>query len=223
MELSYTQEFYLAAVNAKGKIRTLERAVCFVVGGMMELIEGGFIERDIKNKLIAAKPLEDELAYLKPLYDRITTRKKPRDMRETAMEYLDGWRLNPLLQSVGASLETAGLAEKIEHAKPKKVRYAPKPEAAARVLEKVRAVLKGGSATDETLCLLAMLDRGNVLRKQFSKEEARALRDEARKDAHNASIKPALDYVYIYVTVAFFIIIAFPAFLSAVFNIFVWS
>ena len=216
--LSYTQEFYLVSVNEKGKMRTLERHVCFVVGGMMELLEGGYIERDIKNRLVAARAWDDELAYLKPLYDRITTRKKPRDMREIALDYMDTWRIRPLMQSVGASLAARGLAEEIAHKKPKKVRYAPKPEAAAPLLEKVRAVRKDGSADDGTLCLLAMMDRGNMLRKLFGKEEGRALRDISRKSEQSASIKPALDYILLYVSVAIILIVFMPVFVNMLFR-----
>ena len=61
-DLSYTQEFYLCAVNAKGKFPwTNEEALrCLLAGATMELLESGVIARDAKGKLHAARAWGDD-------------------------------------------------------------------------------------------------------------------------------------------------------------------
>lgn len=55
--LSYTQEYFLCAINKKGNIPALDDTfpVCLVVGALMELLNHGYITRDEKINLLSAK------------------------------------------------------------------------------------------------------------------------------------------------------------------------
>jgi hypothetical protein len=183
-DLSYTQEFYLCAVNAKGNIPALDDGsipACFVAGGIMDLTDRGLIASDEKDRLVIAKPWDDTLPYLKPLYEKIASFEKPKDAADIAAEHyvFGGKALNALLSAIGLSLVEAGCADDLtaNGLFKEKIKYIPKPEAATRVIEKVRAeFLEGGTITDETRNLAALLDRGNLIRNYFSKVETAALK-----------------------------------------------
>jgi len=85
--LSYTQEYFLCAVNSKGNIASLNGGIPLVVSSIMELLSHRYITHDEKGRLIADKMWDDKLSYLKPLYETITSMKKPRPINEIALDY----------------------------------------------------------------------------------------------------------------------------------------
>lgn len=202
-ELSYTQEYFLCAVDKKGSIpayKSAQAPACLLVGGIMELFGKGFIAHDEKNKLVIAKPLDDTLRYLKPLYEIF---QEPQDAAGIAESYLEGSSqraFDGLLAAFGVSLVKSGCADEvtIKGLFSKKTKHVPKPEAAARVIEKVRTgFLGGGAITDETLCVAALLDKGEFMRNFFSKSEAAELKkriQEERKSDSHGQVKELLDY-----------------------------
>jgi hypothetical protein len=134
-ELSYTQEYFLCAVNGKGNIPELkspEISACLITGGILELLDRGFIARNEKNKLSARKPWNNAAPYLKPLYDTIAAFKKPKDVISAAEPYLLGGKsLSGLMTLYGTSLVAVGCADETvtQGLLKAKTKYVPKPEA----------------------------------------------------------------------------------------------
>jgi len=201
-DLSFTQEYYLCAVNSKGNspLDGGEFSACLVIGDLMEMLGQGLISKDEKNRFSAARPWDESLPYAKPLYDAIASSKKPR----TASDFLFGLsfkELSSLSASIGASLAAAGAADEINNQGlfKNKTKYVPKPEAVTRVIEKVRAeFLEEGPLTDETVCLAALLDAGNLIHHYFSKVEARSVKSRL-KEIHESetysAVKEILDTI----------------------------
>ena len=193
--LSYTQEFYLCAVNAKGDVplmRSVEIHSALFAGGILELLEHGFIgfgknERAaaVKNDLIVvAKPLDEVYSYLKPLYDEIAAQKKPLKLKNLVMWEFKPKLYNGLQSALGSSLVALGLAEELDAQGllKNKQKYAPKPEVAAPIINKIRTeILESGVIADETLCLAALLDRSKIIGGYFSKAESVTLKNDLKK------------------------------------------
>ena len=198
--LSYTQEYFLCAINGKGRISVSAGKLCLIVSGITELVGRGYIARDGKEKLVAVQGWDNGLPYLKPLYETIAAFKKPRRIGEIAINY-SGKRFNELFSAVGASLTESGCAD--EMTKKGLVRettkYIPRTEAVKRVVEKVRAEFLGeGGMSDGTICLAALLDVSGMIKKYFSKFERPDIKkriEEARKNETYAAVKKILDEI----------------------------
>jgi len=201
-DLSFTQEYYLCAVNSKGNspIDGGEFTACLVIGDIMEMLGQGLISKDEKNRFSIAKSWDDSLPYTKPVYDAIASSKRPKE----AADYLFGLNfkeINNLSSSIGASLVSAGCADEADNQGffKNKTKYVPKPEAVTSVIEKVRAeFLEDGPMTDETVCLAALLDAGNLIRDYFSKVEAKLLKDrlkEIKESETYSAVREIIDYI----------------------------
>lgn len=203
--LSYTQEYYLCAINAKGNMPALsgsEVGACLVAGGVLEMVEQGCLTRSEKGALLPASPLSENLSYLSPLYDRITSYRKPRDIKGIVEDFalsLSSKPLMALVASIGASLADAGCANALPPNRNGIVKYAPSPAAVTPVIEKIRAeFLEDGALTDETTILAAMLDHMGLIRNYFSKVESETMKariKQVRKDEAAAPVKAILDYL----------------------------
>lgn len=188
--LSYVQQYFICIVNRKGKISTLDGvsiAASLVMGEIAELISRGYIVRDEKNKISIVKPSDDGLVYLKPLYEAIAYFGKPEEIVRIVDMYASNVRLpgnyrkplDDLLAPIGKSLAEVGCAEEL----PKKgmiskeSKYAPKPEIATLVIEKIRMeFLENNVIENETLCLAALLDKSNTIPNYFSASETTLLK-----------------------------------------------
>jgi len=92
-QISHTKEFFMLAINEKGKIPAMKQTEiygCLLASSLMELINGGFVNKDEKGYFIIANQLDDNFSYLQPLYDRIVAAKKPKNIDKLATDYLSG-------------------------------------------------------------------------------------------------------------------------------------
>ena len=181
--LSYTQEFFLCAVNGKGDIAAFdsgEFATCMIAGGITELAGKGFIFREENGCYTAAKPWDDSLPYLKPLYEKIVSFNPPKGVEGVADLYISNHKtVDELVSAFGISLTAAGCMYELQNQglRKNKTKYIPKPEAVTDVVEKILGGFpEGGAVSDETLCLAALFDGGNLIRKYFNKAESNALK-----------------------------------------------
>lgn len=207
--LSYVQEYFLCATNSKGNMPAFDTAfpVCLVAGGIMALLSHGYIAYTEKTKVIAGKAWDDDLPYLKPLYETIVNAKKPKDAHGIVEEYvtLSQKPFNALSSAVGLSLVESGCADKVTHQGllKEKTRYVPKAEAVTRAIEKIRsAFLADGIITNETFCLAALLDKSDIIRHYFSKVEKEAMKKrimEVRQSEAYAFINGILAYIEAYI------------------------
>lgn len=112
-DLSITQEYYICAVNEKGRISdfSTERLVCFVAAGLLDLQLEGCLSLDKKNVTVTG-PLPAGRAYLKPLYEFLAEKgtMKPEKVMEAYTYSLSDKHIDALMGSVGTSLEEMGLA-----------------------------------------------------------------------------------------------------------------
>ncbi len=205
--LSYTQEYFMCAVNSKGNIPALDVTfpVCLVAGGIMELLSHGYITRFEKDKLVAGKTWDDYLSYLKPLYETIAASKKPKDAKAIATIYVAGFSQKPFnefFSAVGVSLVKLGCATELtkQGLLNEKTKYIPKAEDVTKIIEKVRAeFLEDGIISEETICLAALLDNAELIRNYFSKVEMEIVKKrikEVRKSEAYALTKKILEYIY---------------------------
>jgi hypothetical protein len=170
----------------------------------MELISKGYIIRAEKDKLVAGKAWDDEAPYLKPLYEIIVSLKKPKDSKGVAEVYALGFGQKPfdeLFSALGVSLVQSGRADEFKKKGllKEKTRYTPKEEAFKSIIEKIRAeFLESETITAETLSLTVMLDKSGLIRKYFSKDDAKAIKKrvkEAPKSDEYVLAKETLDYI----------------------------
>jgi len=171
-------------------------------GGILELFENGFIERDPDNKVIVAKPLTDGFCYLKPLYEYIAKEKpmKLKSQLRSLSNYVNSSKqFDELFPAIGISLVSLGCADEItsQGLLKSKERYAPKPEAVKLVIDKIRAeLLENGNLADETLCLTVLLAKSFIIQDYFSKDESEQLKkriDEVRTSDAYAIVKDIFD------------------------------
>ena len=200
--LSYTQEFYLCAINGKGKIPPLRsNAPCaLLAGGVMELISHGNIHCDEKGKYKAAGEWDDALHYLKPLYDSIAAFKRPPSLSNLVDALVMGSSkiFNAFFTAVGLSLVEISCAEEsvTKGLLREKIKYIPKEEAVQRVIEKVRVELLGESEiSDETLCLMALLYKNDMLRSYFSKAETPIMKKRVKEMQKSEACALILDFI----------------------------
>ncbi len=205
-DLSYTQEFYLCAVNEKGRIPLLketEISACMMVGGILELLDHGYLQKTEKDKLMIVKELTDELSYYRSIYDTVASFKKPKNIKALTNEYIFGFtsKINSLLKDIGASLIAGGYVEMVvpKTRLSKSPRYRPKAEATTKVIEKVRAeFLEEGTIDDEVICLTALLIKSGLIKDYFSKVEGDKLKariKEIRESLAYSTIKEVIDYI----------------------------
>ena len=204
--LSYTQKFYLCAINQKGNIPAWSTHVHsgIFAGGLMELITHGYIIFNEKDKLIAGKEWDNALPYLHSLYETIISMKKPQAANRVADIYLMSFGMKhfeELFAAIGDSLAEAGYADEVikEGLLSDKVKYIPKPDSAKPVIKKVREeFLEDDEMDDDTYCLAALLCRSEIIRDYFSKVEADTMKKrikEVRKSEVCATINEIIDYV----------------------------
>ena len=92
-DLSFMQEYYICVVKKNGNLPTLNflsAAVCFGVGGIMELSDLECIARDEKGIFSVAKPFGGNAAYLKPIYETLARFKESADIESVVTGYISG-------------------------------------------------------------------------------------------------------------------------------------
>ena len=204
-KLSFTQEYFLCAVNKNGELPFLSSsdvATCLVAGGVMELARQGLVVRDEKKKFSAAKTWDGSLPYLKPLYDTVAAFKKSKGAQGIVDPYAFSLSEKPLKELVAAF--RASLADCLNEVEEQglfkdKTSYVPKPDVVTRIIEKVRAeFLEDGSIEEDVLCLAVLLNRTNLIRDYFSKVETTVMKKrikEVQASEAYASVKDIFDYV----------------------------
>ena len=199
-DLSITQKCFLCTINSKGnppRLRVEDVASSLLTAGILELEAQGLIAPDEKKRYAIAKPWDDSLPYLEPLYQAFVSMGKPAGARNVMAHYLQitDARLKVLLASIGASLVEAGCVnELIEQDSKKPVKYAPKPEAVAQIMSGVREEVLGQSTvSEETARLAFLLLASGSLKQHFSKEERPALKARMKEINASEAVAPVVD------------------------------
>ena len=212
-DLTLTQEYFICAVNDKGKLSSfnVDRLVCLLASGMLELQLSGCISIDGGKKRILSGsgksvsvtgPLPEEKEFLRPLYDYLN-QGKPVKMEKLLEDYhysFSGKRLNSLHDSIGESLAEEGLAQAADAGLFESVRrFLPTKDAINRVVDLARSeLLEEGEVTEDIAALVILLEKSGVIREYFSRYEQKEMKERLAaitKSPEGAMVKEMLDYV----------------------------
>jgi len=203
--MNYTQELYLCALKPKGSFGLSDNIYALLsLSGILELLEGGFLIKDEKNRLSAKNNLGSDLPYLKSLYENIISCKKPTKIETIVSEYNDGFgkHVNAFLQDIGDSLAEQN-AVSVETSKKifggTKNKYLPVQSSVTNVIEKIRAeILEDGTMSEETVVLAILLQQANIIKDFFSKVESSKLKkrvEELRQSETYKEIAKVIEYI----------------------------
>ena len=183
MAISHTKEFFMLAVNEKGKIPAMKQTEiygCLLASSLMELINHGLVTKDEKERFVISNPFDDQLSYLEPLYNRLAGAKKPQRMDDLASDYLWGSKhMKELITSLRESLVEKDYKDVIDNQglfKNKTV-YIPKFEEVIKIITKIRKQFFGEvPIEEETIRLVALLDASKLTREYFGRIDTRLLK-----------------------------------------------
>ena len=174
-DLSIIQEYTICAVNKNGKFPafSVEKAVCFVAAGILELRLEKCISIDGK-KLDITGELPANRQYLKPLYN-VIAQKAPVRLERVIEAYnycLTHKHSDQLMESVGISLMQLGLAKEGRTGLlGSKKSFIPTQEAVHSVVEMLR----------EAATLVILLEKGKCLKPYFSQFEQKEIKKKLRE------------------------------------------
>lgn len=202
-DLSIIQEYFICIVNEKGKISgfSIEKPVCFVAAGLLELQIEKCVSID-KKMVTVTRELPEEKNYLKPLYDFVN-QSKPVKLEKLLEAYhysITDKKWNELMESVGSSLQTMGLVEAGKTGLlGNKKSFVPAKNAVNGIVEKVRAeVLEDGELTEDVAALVILLEKSKSLKTYFSEFEQKEIKTRLKEIADTPNgkmIKYMVEYV----------------------------
>ena len=203
-DLTITQEYMICALNEKGKMSEMlgvEKIVCFVTSGLLEMKLEGFIVME-KKKVCVISDLPEKLAHLKPLYDyinRYESVKIEKIIEEYTYTFTDK-RFYELVDSVGKSLAEINMAEEIEKGiLGKRKYYIPTKDAVHYVIDMIRSeLLEEGEITEDIVLLTILLAKGKIIKKYFSEYEQKEMKlrlKEILNSADGHMVQEMIDHI----------------------------
>lgn len=212
-DLAITQEYFICAVNSKGKISSFstEKLVCLIASGLLELKMENCIQLD-KKSVVVTHSLPKTKAYLKPLYDFID---KPKPVRlekilEAYIYSINDKVLYTLINAIGYSLKDLDLVE-VTHSD--KTAYIPNARAVHYVIDMIRSeFLEEGEVTDDIATLLILLGKSKLLKTYFSDYEQKEIKTKLKTLTHSDTgqmIKETVAYVDNMITMISVLILAY--------------
>jgi hypothetical protein len=198
-DLSITQEYLICAVNSKGKISgfSLEKSICLIASGLLELQLEGCIKID-KKRVTVINNLPEERLYLKPLYNFLN-QKKPLELEKILEEYNYSFkdRGYELVNSIGASLKDLGLVEvTCTGIFGNKNAYIPNANAVHYVVDMIRAeFLEDVEITEDIASLMILLDKSKLLKIYFSVYEQKDIKKKLKEITNSDTGKTIKDVV----------------------------
>ena len=202
-KLSITQEYLLCSLNEKGGFMLDTKPMsCLVLGGLLEMQMAKCISID-DNKIYVQAGLPEHLPHLRPLYN-VINRDKPMKVKEVVVDNyaltLTGKNWEELFGVLIESLKEADTVEPMQAGLfGKKVKYAPKKDILAEIIEKIRESLsEGGEMSEDVIVLTALLDAAGKLKDYLSKYEQKELKDriKAIKNSESGAVlKKVMDYI----------------------------
>lgn len=201
--LSLAQEYLLSTLGEKGKYSSMqiEKGICLVAAGILELLMDGISETDGK-KIRMVKPLPQEKSYLSSLAGMINQKQpvKLEKVIETYSFQLNDKKINELFLALGDSLEQLGCVKKETGGLfGKSTVYIPLAHKKDMVIQKIRAeLLEEGELSDDIIALTALLHKSGDLSRYFSNYEKKALKTRLKniKDScENQMVAKMVEYI----------------------------
>ena len=201
-ELTLSEEYLLCTMDKKGSINFMEhQAICLTAAALIELLQKGILKIEDK-KVYISEELSLENSHLVKVYDFIQDAKpmKVEKITEHFNFNISDKAIKALFSDIKESLFNKGcLDEKVNKSLfgTNSVTIA-KENCVDVVIQKIRAeMLENGTMDDETIALVALLDKGKILKKYFSKYEENAVKNrlkEIKENPNNILVKRMLDY-----------------------------
>ena len=182
--LSYTKEFFMLAVNKKGKIpyfSTTKVWYCLFAGSMAELYFKGMISKNENDEFISNNTFNDNNMHLLPLYEVIKAAEKPMTMQEIVRSYYKsccGKKPAQLEASIKDMLVLKNAKVEIKTGFLKsKIGVAPNPEKVQEIINKIHAQFFGAdSLSADTFCLVDLLCKSKLSGQHFSEDDIARLK-----------------------------------------------
>lgn len=203
-ELSIVQEYVLCALSNKGKfpLFSTEIPVCVLAGALIELLASESIQIDEKKQVSVTGSLGMGQTHLKSLYAYLK-QSKPKKIDDITGEYnfsFSDKKINALVTEIGNSLLAEGCVSRgTGRAFGNEFTFIPKPVEVDRVIQKIRAeLLENGPISEETVALVSLLEKGNLIKNYFSKYESEQLKarlQEIKAAPSNQLVKQMMEYV----------------------------
>lgn len=201
--LSLTQEYLLCTLNKKGKYSSMdmEKGVCLVAGGILELLIEDVVRLEGK-KISTIASLPEEKEYLRTLYEQI--RKKQPVKLESIVEYFSfnfsNKNLYVLIDDIGDTLEKDGCVRKETGGLfGKTTLYLPNPRAKDAVIQNIRAeLLEDGEISEDIVALTALLNKSGDLSRYFSayeKKDLKARLKNINNSSENQIVNQMVEYI----------------------------
>lgn len=203
-DLSLTQQYLLCALKKDGKLPAfgVEKTVCLSAAGVLELLMDQVLAYDGK-KLRAQAPLPETKEYLRPVYD-VIVKKQPVKFQDVVEHFSLSFTdkaLNELLEGLEESLVKMGCVRKEEKRGflGGSTVYPPEAEAVDAVVQTIRGqLLEDRALSEETVALVALLNKSGDLQKYFSSYEKDTLRKRLREIKDNPQsvmVQQVVEYV----------------------------
>lgn len=200
--LSVTQEYLLCTINKKGKLNSLSMEIpaSILSGCLIELLINNCIEINEKNVITVTNNLNEELFYLKSIFDLINTYQPIKISKLVEDFIMSGKKQDELVNNIGKSLANLNCATiKNGGIFNNRLYFIPNNEDVNKIIEKIRAeLLENGNITDETIALVNLLDKSNQLKQYFSKyefEKLNARLEQIKKDNSSDVINKIINCV----------------------------
>lgn len=201
LDLSLAEKFALCVLDSERKEGVFfysgKYPACIVAAIFMEMLLNETITMDSKKKIIINNKLDTNKEYLKLIYDKIAS-EKTKSLKKWIEHYVAGFSSKPVKEVVKSVIEALVLNKALQLDKEKgllkeHVVYNIDKQNLESVIQNIRSeFLENGTLTKETIILSAIMLQCDLLKKYFSKDEEKKMKErikEIKKSDEWANIK----------------------------------
>lgn len=201
LDLSLAEKFVLCVLDSERKegffFYSGKYPACIVAAIFMELLLNETITMDSKKKIIINNKLDINKEYLKLIYDKIAS-EKTKNLKKWIEHYVVGFSSKPVKEVVKSVIEALVLNKTLQLGKEKgllkeHVIYNIDKQNLESVIQNIRSeFLENSTLTKETIILSAIMLQCGLLKKYFSKDEEKKMKErikEIKKSDEWANIK----------------------------------
>jgi hypothetical protein len=176
-ELSFSQKFFICAVNDQGHISNLHSSTwtCLILSALIDLEKQNCIAITDPHITITSE-LPQQLGYLAPAVERLMEQ-SPISLGRFVGNYVTGLTetaRQELFESIGRSLVAAQVADATNNVVPTpKVGFIPHPDQRRTIIETVLP----SKPDDEQIIFASLVHHGKLAKNYFSRSEQKCLKE----------------------------------------------
>ena len=176
MDLTTTEKYALAVLEAHGKLSALQRetlALYLAASCVWDMMQAGVVTEDGEGKLMVSAPLPETISYCGPVYEWLT--KKPMKKEKAALKYISALtnkRIKALVKIIADDL--IGKSVLVVEQQGKAKRCHVDLTAIAEDLEAIRDM--EGAVTPDQLMLAELLLDSKAAKKLLNKKELSSMK-----------------------------------------------